>query len=507
MTKDYSTETEKDVLAGILNYPAQIIRYRKILTRDLFHVPSHKAIFDVIHNALSEDRKTDAITVADKIHAHNITDEKGKSLCPYVKSISFNPPEEDSIEELIYQLRDLQYRRDTKAVLKKIESSLNSSKPLYDIHNEINSKWSNEVRLPLANQEKPEKLFKGYIEQLEENAANPKPNDIGYDWPSKLFTDYYGKLRKGAVHVVVARGGQGKTTMLNHVGWHILKEHKIPVLMIDTEMRSAPIKHRLFAALSGAPVYALEENEWWKNEKIKEQVYATANEIDPEADLFHIYVGGKSMEEIEALVLDFYYREVGEGNPFLICYDYIKCDEKSVKGHWGEHQALGDHVDKLHQLAVQTNAVVLTAAQANRSGDSFNRTAGIADDSTAIADSDRIQRYAEMVLILRTKNAKELALDEGMGEEAAEHLRQLRDPSAFRNGTHIATVVKSRHMGRNAVGHLDFVRRRGENGQWITGRNYLCFEINNFNVIEKGDLRSIVAHQNDDTDLDDDDIL
>ena len=89
MTKDYSTETEKDVLAGILNYPAQITRYRKILTRDLFHVPSHKAIFDVIQNALSEDRKTDAITVADKIHAHNITDEKGKSLCPYVKSISF----------------------------------------------------------------------------------------------------------------------------------------------------------------------------------------------------------------------------------------------------------------------------------------------------------------------------------------------------------------------------------------------------------------------------------
>ena len=62
-------------------------------------------------------------------------------------------------------------------------------------------------------------------------------------------------------------------------------------------------------------------------------------------------------------------------------------------------------------------------------------------------------------------------------------------------------------MGRRAVGHLDFVRRRGENGHWITGRNYLCFELDNFNITEKGDLRSIVAHQNDDIDLDDDDIL
>ena len=507
MTKDYSSETEKDVLAGILNYPAQITRHRKILSRDLFYVPSHKIIYDVINNALLEDRKPDPITLADKIDAHNITDEKNKSLCPYVKSISFNPPEEDSVEELIYQLRDLQYRRDAKDVLKKIERSLNSDKPLYDIHNDINSKWTEEIRLPLADQSKPEKLFKNYIELLEDKAANPVENEVGYDWPYELLTDYYGKLRKGAVHVIVARGGQGKTTMLNHVGWHILKKHNIPVLMVDTEMRINPIKHRLFAALSDVPVYALEENEWWKNEEIKEKVYSTANTIDTNANLFHIYVGGKSIEEIEAIVLDFYYREVGEGNPFMICYDYIKCDEKAVKGHWGEHQALGDHVDKLHQLAVQTNAVVLTAAQANRSGDSFNRSAGIADDSTAIADSDRIQRYAEMVSILRTKNAKELALDEGIGEEEAEELRRLRDPSAFRNGTHIFTVVKSRHMGRRAVGHLDFVRRRGENGQWITGRNYLCFEINNFNITEKGDLRSIVEHQNDDTDLDDDDIL
>ena len=178
-----------------------------------------------------------------------------------------------------------------------------------------------------------------------------------------------------------------------------------------------------------------------------------------------------------------------------------------MRNNWAEHQALGDHMDKLHQLARSTNAIFLTAAQANRTGDSFNRTAGIADDSTAIADSDRIQRYAEFVAILRTKNPIELALDEEISEEEANRRDILHDPTSFRYGTHMFTVIKSRHGGKNAEGHATWVRREGQNGQLILTRNYINFDINNFKVEERSDLRTILNNQLEQHELIDDDLL
>lgn len=161
-----------------------------------------------------------------------------------------------------------------------------------------------------------------------------------------------------------------------------------------------------------------------------------------------MYVGGKSIEEIEAIALDFYYTEVGSGNPFVMIYDYVKCDSNSLKKNWAEHQALGDHMDKLHQLARSLNCVVLTAAQANRSGDSFGsnkNAAGIADDSTAIADSDRIQRYAEFVAILRTKTVADVALDEPNLENedvTGAEISSITNPLDLEFGTHMFTVIK-----------------------------------------------------------------
>ena len=188
-------------------------------------------------------------------------------------------------------------------------------------------------------------------------------------------------------------------------------------------------------------------------------------------------------------------------------YDYVKCDGKALKNNWAEHQALGEHVDKLHQLARSLKCVVLTAAQANRSGDSFgsNRSAaGIADDSTAIGDSDRIQRYAEFVAILRVKTVEEVALDEpDIADSDDAEMRTISDPLNLQFGTHMFTVVKSRHGGARSAGHLDFVERVGANGKRMMSRNYINLCIHNFDVVDKGDLRDIVASQREDHDLED----
>ena len=112
-------------------------------------------------------------------------------------------------------------------------------------------------------------------------------------------------------------------------------------------------------------------------------------------------------------------------------------------------------------MAKRLNCAILSAAQANRTGDSFSNRTGVADDTTAIGDSDRIQRYGGQIVILRRKMPDELILHESVDDEDSDEeemeQRVLTDPSQLRFGTHIWTCVKSRHGGAEGHGHLDLV--------------------------------------------------
>ena len=508
MKNNYCVETERDVLAGLIKHTDQLVRYKSVLHEDLFHLPEHHSIYQEIIRQLEEERRVSPSSMKNKFEALGWTDRQGNPISQLIMAICAAAPEPDEIHELILQLTELQYQRKGKATCDKISSILTENLTLSEKYEKINQVYTDGMRVPITQESKPTKLWQGYIESKEYDAAHPEEKeDVGYDWPYATVNDIYGKLRRGCVHVVVARGGSGKSTMIMHVARHMHDTHNLPVLILDTEMSKETVQNRTFAAISGNTVYSLEENKWFQNEETKRKFYEGSKKIKEDDNIYYIDVGGKSIEEIEAVTLDFYYTQVGAGNPFVMIYDYVKCDGKSLKNNWAEHQALGDHVDKLHQLARSLDCVVLTAAQANRSGDSFGShktRAGIADDTTAIADSDRIQRYAEFVAILSVKTVEDIVLDEPEVEDSDDaEMRTVTDPLNLQFGTHRFTVVKSRHGGARAAGHLDFVERTVANGQRTMTRNYINFCIHNFDVVDKGDLRDIVAMQREDHELED----
>tara|TARA_B100000214_G_scaffold372668_1_gene351352 strand:+ start:11638 stop:13179 length:1542 start_codon:yes stop_codon:yes gene_type:complete len=511
MKNDYCSETERDVLAGIITSTDQLIRNKSILHDELFYISEHRSIYEEITRQLNEERRVSTDSMRNKFEQLGWTDRVGNKLSDLIDAICVSPPAPEEITELITQLIELDYQRKGKKACKKIQTILQENISLPEKFDEINRTFSEGMKIPVSQGQKPTKLWEGYIEQKEYDASNPEEKEvIGYEWPYKTVTDIYGKLRKGCVHVIVARGGAGKSTMLNHVSKHLHDSYDLPILILDTEMTKEVVQDRMFASISGASVYSLEENKWFKNEETKQKFYEGAKKIKSDEKIYHMYVGGKSIEEIEAIALDFYYTEVGSGNPFVMIYDYVKCDSNSLKKNWAEHQALGDHMDKLHQLARSLNCVVLTAAQANRSGDSFGsnkNAAGIADDSTAIADSDRIQRYAEFVAILRTKTVADVALDEPNLENedvTGAEISSITNPLDLEFGTHMFTVIKSRHGGARSAGHIDFVERVGANGKRSHTRNYINLSFHNFEIIDKGDLRDIVRSQSEDHDLSND---
>jgi hypothetical protein len=167
---------------------------------------------------------------------------------------------------------------------------------------------------------------------------------------------------------------------------------------------------------------------------------------------------------------------VGREKQCLICYDYVKLTGEKMGQNWAEHQAIGDKIDKLKRVSEETKSPIFTAVQLNRTGENQGRRGtDVTDDSSAIALSDRLQWFASFVAIFRRKTQDEMA----------------QDGQAY--GTHKLIPLKTRYQGRDATGHQDLVRRRNEDGTdgpWAI--NYLNFNVENFNLTDRGSLRDVV---------------
>ena len=178
-------------------------------------------------------------------------------------------------------------------------------------------------------------------------------------------------------------------------------------------------------------------------------------------------VAGKPVEEIESIIQRWYLSEVGRGNPAIVVYDYIKLTGEGSDKNKQEYQLIGDKVDRLKNLSVRLNIPILTACQLNRSAE--NGT----DDSSAIAQSDRLQWFAAYVGIFRRKTLEEQAED------------------GLSYGSHKMIELAARYQGKNAHGHTDLVKVK-EGNQTKYKKNFISFDVQNFNVQEKGSLQDII---------------
>ena len=119
---------------------------------------------------------------------------------------------------------------------------------------------------------------------------------------------------------------------------------------------------------------------------------------------------------------------------------------------------------------------MMTSVQSNRSGIVANKNSmSIIDDESIVSMSDRIIQFGSHLFILRDK-----ALDE------------IQDEGDF--GTHKLINIKKRHLGKDVAGALYPIKL--EDGS--LKKNFVNFEISNFGVEEKGDLRDILASRNKD---------
>ena len=228
-------------------------------------------------------------------------------------------------------------------------------------------------------------LADGLEEYIEERRTNPV-SFCGLSTGYPILDKRLDGLVPGTLTVFCARPKQGKSTFLSNVGVYAAIRSKKPTLYVDTEMSFVEWRARIVSMLSGVPERRI------KHGGYSDQEYYNINQavkLIKGGKLFHEYMPGYSIDKLISIYKK--YKHV-EGIEFAV-FDYIKeptHDRKDRK----EYQLLGDVTTVLKDIAGELNIPILCASQISRTDD--------------VADSDRILRYADVLIFFSKKEQKDI---------------------------------------------------------------------------------------------------
>jgi len=481
----YSLQVEKHVVAGIFRNKDILSELINFLNEKDFYNEVHSTIFLICKNLYLNKQEIDKVIAAQKIKDLGVYFKDEINIFEYIDSISFISISPKATIEAAQELIKLRIRREIFHTGDKLKSfaQKHGEQEISEFINNCDKIYADKIS-SIEIAENPSNLFDGIEEKVEERGNNIC-DDSGLLTPYPEFNRLYGGLRPGNIYAIVSRPAQGKTTWINDIALKTSLKNNVKALILDTEMSMEEMQFRMISSISKVPMWYIETGNWRRNVEMVKKVREAIKKVK-EYKYYHYRVGNKNIDEVCSLVKRWYYKEVGRGNKCIVAYDYVKLTGEKIAHNWAEHQAIGEKIDKLKKLSEEINCPIITAMQMNRSGENFNRKGNmVIDDSSAIALSDRLQWFASFVGIFRRKTLDEIAAD---GEDF---------------GTHKLVPIKTRFQGRDAAGHHDLVKRRSSDGEFSYQNNFLNFNVDCFDVEEKGSLNDIVKIENEQYELKD----
>ena len=483
----YSLQVERHVLSGLLKYQDLFADIDVFLSENDFFNDVHSTIYSVFKNIKYKGETVDKVLLAEKIKNLGISFKDEINIFDYIDNLTFSQITEQATMTACKELIKFRVRRELCQTADNLKEYVtkNAEDSLDEIISKIDGIYNKKISSYSEN-DIPINIFEGVEDLIEERGNSPK-DETGLITPYSEFNRMYGGLKNGNIYAIASRPGQGKSTWLNDICFKtaINPKNKTKTLILDTEMQTVDIQLRMVASLSGVPVWYLETGNWRKNEEMTKKVREAWGKVK-KYEYFHYHVGNKNIDQICSIIRRWYLSKVGRGNQAMIAYDYIKLTGEKVGQNWAEHQAIGDKIDKLKRISEEIQCPVITAMQLNRTGESFNRKGTeVVDDSSVISLSDRLQWFASFVAIFRRKTLDELTLD---GQNF---------------GTHKLIPTKTRFQGKDAAGHQDLVRRLDDKGKEVWAQNYLNYQVENFNIEERGSLNDVSTSQRERYELND----
>lgn len=407
--------SEKLVIAGVLQHGKDAyVDISDIISESTFVLDTTKTIYRLTANILENSESISLAELIASIHRNKLENlvyktEEQKQL---VASLFDIPVNLESVREYAKVIARCELGRDAikshgKAVndlrgIKGTESADHiislSESPIFELIDIVNR----------GSEGNPRKLGQEAIEYLDYLENNPSDN-VGLPSPYPIYNAAIGGgLRKGAVELIAARTGIGKSSFAINVGLH-LANLGVSVIYLDTEMDAKQQIPRIIANLSEVPINILERGQF---KQYRDRINKAKNKFS-ELPFYYKEIGGKPFEEIISIIRrwimkDVGYNESGQTNDCIIIYDYFKLMDPTVLKDMSEFMAMGYQISTLADFAKQYTCSCLALVQGNR--DAISK-----EDLSVLSQSDRLAWLCSSCSLLKPKTVEERAEDGDKG--------------------------------------------------------------------------------------------
>jgi len=248
--------------------------------------------------------------------------------------------------------------------------------------------------------------------------------------PWALLNDIITGFRPGALYIIGARPGVGKTIIGLQIAWELSKQG--PVSFHSLEMGKTELYNRIIASQAEVPLSAIEKGNlqewmWERILKVRTQIQEHRLAIHDKSgqNLLQIRASANSVK--------------GNGQLEAIVVDYLGLIQDTEKGR-KRYEMITDISIGLKNMARDLNVPVIALAQLNRGPEQRKDSE---PDMADLRDSGGIEQDADVVILLHRKSVDE-------------------DQFEWQKSQMIMKVAKNRHGGLGEValrfeGHLSRV--------------------------------------------------
>lgn len=467
----FDLRLEQYLLSGIIHYPYLFPDIDGLISEYDFKNKLNQTIWNVIKRTLHAGEEIDKLIIAQKIDNLAISfEDKISSVSDYLDGLSLINIKQNTVKVTAKELKTVSLRREIADTGQEIAKAMYqhtdlSSDQIVALSNQIYTKVINNFK----PQNEPVDLFRGaeeYIKSLEDDDSSDE-----IFCPYKTYQSFFGGYFPGDLTLYASQPKSGKSTLLANIMKKVCehKEENIKGLIIDTELETYRVQRRMISAISGVNEYLIKSKKWRKNkflvEKIQKALLEMRNYFDK---IDHIYVGNITTEEMLSIVRRWHWKNVDKSkNKAIVAIDYFKLTgADNITDAFASSMSLGMRVDSFKKLASELQIPIIGAVQTNR--------------SNQVGLSHEVNKFVSSLFLFERKTKEEMERDNF-------------DATNRANPTHKLVPLYTRDLGESAEKYNEFVEYRDDKGKPQHVPNYISFKLENFNVIEMGDLHNLFS--------------
>lgn len=379
------------------------------LTPAEHYAPKHEQIHDAILAVHATGARPDALLVATELHKRAQLDKVGGSA--YLHALQSNVPTVANVDYYAEKVRQEYGKRQVATIGRKfvqfsaVATDLSAREVVHVARQELDA-----LDEHLADPTQ-ETIADTIARTLTEIEAGPLPT-TPTPWPE--LDDLIGGYRPGALTIVAARPGDGKTIVVGQSAVHTALNGGI-VFVATTEMSRDEIMRRMLSTVAQVnlspsrlsnPDRPLSEHEWRRVRAAEARLAKATIEIDDRPVI--------SMADIRARAKELHRRH---GRIDLLAIDYLQ-ELRLPKGNRESkrHELVGENATAAKRLAKEFHCPVLLAAQLNRAGEGGTSDSKRRPRPSDIKESGTAEQAADNVILLYKESPRATTVEMGVGK-------------------------------------------------------------------------------------------